>query len=76
VLRDKVTCLEAVLAEMPSPASIVGSIAQGIAEALGREPAAGCLGADETALCEALLRAEIGTEAFVSGATAAEGATA
>jgi lipoate-protein ligase A len=76
VLRDKVTCLEAVLAEVPSPASIISRIAQGIAEALGREPAAGCLGADETALCEALLRAEIGTEAFVSGAVAAEGATA
>jgi lipoate-protein ligase A len=72
-LRSRITSLEEALGEVPSLVSIIASITRGIAEALDREPAPGCLGTEEMALCEALLRAEIGTEAFVSGG--AEGAT-
>jgi lipoate---protein ligase len=67
-LRGKVTSLEEALGEVPSSASIVACITRGIAEALRREPATGHPLLEEAALCEALLRAEIGTEAFVSGA--------
>jgi len=43
----------------------MGAISCGLTETLDREPAAQPLSAREAACCEALLREEIGTDAFV-----------
>jgi lipoate-protein ligase A len=67
VLRQRVTCLEEEIGSAPALPAIVEGIAQGLAEALAREPIPGQIRRDEAALCEALLRDEIGTDAYVAG---------
>lgn len=69
-LRDTLTSLEGALGAAPAPGAVAACIARGIAEALGREAVPGTLSTAETACCEALLQAEIGTDAFVRGAAA------
>jgi lipoate-protein ligase A len=69
-LREKVTSLEEALGRAPSIAILASCLARSIAGALAREPLSGQPGDEETALCEALLAQEIGTEAFVSGTPA------
>jgi lipoate---protein ligase len=66
LLRSRVTNLGDELGVPPLPA-IAAAITQGIAEVLQREPARTSPDAEETALCEALLRAEIGSDTFVHG---------
>jgi lipoate-protein ligase A len=73
-LRDRVTSLGEALGRVPSAASIVASITRGIAEVMHREPAQASPSAEEAALCDALLHAQIGGDGFVYGD--AEGAAA
>jgi lipoate---protein ligase len=68
-LRGRITCLEAEVGAAPALPTITESIMIGLAEALGRAPVLGRPRRDELALCEDLLREEIGTEAFVAGRT-------
>jgi lipoate-protein ligase A len=67
----KVTCLAEALQDAPPLSAIVERVSRGLAEALRREPAFGSPTAPEVALCETLLREEIGTDAFATGAAQA-----
>jgi lipoate-protein ligase A len=69
-LREKMTSLGEALGRIPPTALIASCLVRSIADALAREALAGRASADETALCEALLAREIGTEEFVSGSPA------
>jgi lipoate---protein ligase len=71
-LRDGVTCLAHALADAPPMPSIIACVSRGLVETLQREPAIEHPSVDDLALCEALLRGEIGTDGFVSGAPAAQ----
>lgn len=70
-LRQGVTCLEAEIGSAPGMSAIMESIACSLADALEREPVPGELRRDEAALCEAMLRDEIGTDAYVADRSAA-----
>ena len=70
-LRDRVTSLAAEIGAAPALAPVIDCIAVGLAEALDREPVRACARDDEVALCNDLLRDEIGTEAYVAGRAAA-----
>jgi lipoate---protein ligase len=70
-LRERVTCLAAELGAPPALPAVVDCITLGLAEALGREPMPSRPRDDELALCDKLLREEIGTDAYVAGRAAA-----
>jgi lipoate---protein ligase len=70
-LRERTTCLEAEIGAAPSLAWVADAITQGLAEALVCEAVPGRLHQKELALCEALLRDEIGTDAYALARTAA-----
>jgi lipoate-protein ligase A len=70
-LRKHVTCLEAEIGATPALQAVMECITIGLAEALDREPVPAQPRGDEIALCEDLLREEIGTDAFVAGRAAA-----
>jgi lipoate-protein ligase A len=66
-LRERITCLEIEMGEAPALAAVVDAISGCLAEALGRGAMPGGLRQDELALCETLLRDEIGDEDYVLG---------
>ncbi len=66
-LRARVTCLAAEIGAAPSLPAVIDCITMGLAEVLGREPVPDKLRCDELALCDELLREEIGTDAYVAG---------
>jgi lipoate-protein ligase A len=70
-LRERVTCLEAEIGTAPALPAVAASVTLGLATALQCEPMPGKPGGDELALCEALLREEIGADAYVAGRSAA-----
>jgi lipoate-protein ligase A len=70
-LRARVTCLSAELGAAPALPPVIECLTMGLAEALGREPVRAAPRSDELALCEELLREEIGTDAYVAGRAAA-----
>jgi len=69
-LRQHTTCLEIEIGAPPSMALVIEVIAQGLAEVLGRKPVTGHLHQNELALCETLLRDEIGANSYVLRHTA------
>jgi lipoate---protein ligase len=69
-LHGRVTCLEAETGAALPMQAVVDNITIGLADALGCEPVRAEAQPDELALCEALLRDEIGTEAYVAGRSA------
>lgn len=73
-LRAKVTCLVNELREIPPLESVAARIAAGLVEVLQKEPTIKSPGPDETALCDTVLRTEIGTDEFVFGSAAAQAA--
>jgi lipoate-protein ligase A len=67
-LRERTTCLEAEIGAAPALRSVVDAITEGLAETFDCEAVPGRLHPDEIALCEALLRNEIGSaDAYVLG---------
>jgi lipoate-protein ligase A len=70
-LRERTTCLEIEIGNPPSLASVAGAITEGLAEAFDCEAVPRCLHRHEIALCEALLREDVGDDAYVLGRTAA-----
>ena len=66
-LRERVTWLGAALKGMPAVNDVAHAVLDGMALALDRTPAKRPLDAEDLARAEALLREEIGTEAFVMG---------
>jgi lipoate-protein ligase A len=70
-LRGRTTCLEAEIGAAPSLASVVDVIIEGVAAAFDCKAVPGRLHRDELALCEALLRDGIGTDAYILRRTAA-----
>jgi lipoate-protein ligase A len=67
VLRDRVTCLAAVLPATPSIARVQACVAQGLMTALDRTPVHQDPSPADLAAAEALLRGEYGAEAGVAG---------
>jgi len=67
-LRTTITCLAEACGSVPLLSEIMDAISNGLTETLGRESVAQSWSASEAACCEALLREEIGTDAFVFGA--------
>jgi lipoate-protein ligase A len=66
-LRERTTCLEVEIGAAPSVASVAAAISEGLAACLGCELMPAQPGQDELARCEALLRDEIGDDAYVLG---------
>jgi lipoate-protein ligase A len=69
-LRERVTCLEAEIGTAPALPAVVASVTLGLSDAVECEPVPGEPNDEELALCEALLRDEIGTDAYVAGRSA------
>lgn len=70
LLREHVTSLEAEAGAAPAFSAIMQGIIAGLARSLGCEPVRADARPSELALCETLLRAEIGTDAYVTGSSA------
>jgi lipoate-protein ligase A len=71
VLRERTTSLEIEIGAAPSFATAVDAITEGLAEAFDCKAVPGRVNQDEIALCEALLRDEIGIDRYTCGHTAA-----
>jgi lipoate---protein ligase len=70
-LRERVTCLEIEIGYAPAPADLMQCIVAGLAGTLGGEAQLGEPSGGELALCESLLRDEIGADDYVVGRSAA-----
>src|SRR5262249_40109288 len=65
--RRSTTCLAEACGRVPLLWQVMLAVIRGLAETLGREPLMQPPSASEAACCEALLRQEIGADAFVFG---------
>ena len=70
-LRERVTCLGVEIGYAPAPADLMQCIVAGLAGTLGGEAQLGEPSGAELALCESLLRDEIGADDYVAGRSAA-----
>jgi len=69
-LRERITCLAAVLTSLPPLADIGASVVRGLGGAVGRIPVVGVPEPEEIAHAELLLHADVGAEQFGPAASA------